>query len=161
MDIEIGQVISQLLAFLIMFWILKRYAWKPLTRFMEERRQLIQSEFDSIANQKNEIKEIIEDYKEKLADIDSRARLKNQEEIAKGSKIAQSIKDEAQKQAKAIIALAQEETERELIKAKQELKKYIVDLVIDTSQKVIQEKITDEGKQKELIEKILTQAKTK
>jgi F-type H+-transporting ATPase subunit b len=161
MDIELGQVLSQIIAFLIMFWILKKFAWKPMTQFMEDRRKLIQDEFNAIASQKDNIKEMMERYKEKVASIEEEARKKYQEEIARGNKAAQEITADAQIHAQKIIKNAKEEMEKELYLAKKDLKNYIVNLVMVTSEKFLQEKLSDEEKQKALIEKLITQTEMK
>ena len=43
--IDIRQVITQILGFLLMVWILRRYAWGPLMGMLEARREKIAGEF--------------------------------------------------------------------------------------------------------------------
>ncbi len=52
MNIEISQVITQIIGFLITVWLLKRFAWKPLLSMMDERRQKIKDEFQRIEDEK-------------------------------------------------------------------------------------------------------------
>lgn len=52
LDLDLGQIIVQIIGFLAMLWILKRYGWKPLLDLLDARRQKIQSEFDSIEEKK-------------------------------------------------------------------------------------------------------------
>ena len=39
MKLQIGQIITQIIAFLIMLWVLRRYAWGPLLGVMDKRRK--------------------------------------------------------------------------------------------------------------------------
>lgn len=150
MKIEIGQVISQIIAFLIMLWVLKRYAWKPLLGVMEERRNKIKSDFASIDKQKTELDELIQYYKEKLAEIDEEADAKINKAIKKGHEHAQTIHDEAQRQAKLIIAKAQVDLGKEVVKAKQQLKNELINMTLMATEKMLDENL-DREKQKKLI----------
>src|SRR5947199_59849 len=102
MNIELSQILSQIIAFLITLWILKKFAWKPLMGVMDERRNKIKSEFDYIENQKTEVKKLADEYEERLANADAKARIKIQEAIDEGRKISQEIQDESHNQAKEI-----------------------------------------------------------
>ncbi|MGZ3633771.1 MAG: F0F1 ATP synthase subunit B family protein, partial [Parachlamydiaceae bacterium] len=62
MKIQIGQVISQIIAFLLMLWILSRYAWKPILNTMEERRHKIQSDSDAIEDQRKQAEALLAEY---------------------------------------------------------------------------------------------------
>lgn len=54
MEVEVGQVVSQIIAFLILLAVLKRFAWGPLLQLLEEREERIRSEFDTIAKHKED-----------------------------------------------------------------------------------------------------------
>lgn len=150
MRVLIGQVITQILAFLFMLWVLKRYAWKPILKVMDDRRNRIQSEFDSIDEQKAEIDKIIADYKQKLSDIDAQANAKINEAIVKGRDLAHEIQKDAQKQAKTTIEKAQKDALNEIKKAKVQLKNEIVDMTLAATEKILKENL-NEKKQKDLV----------
>jgi len=67
-----------------------------------------------------------------------------------GHKMAQQIHEEALIQAKSILTKAQRDIANEMVKAKSELKKQIVNIVIQATQKLISEKM-DTEKDKKLI----------
>jgi len=161
MELQIELVISQIIAFLIVLWVMKRYAWKPLLTVMEDRRNKIQGEFDSIEEQKKEINRLKKEYKDKLANIDAEAKLKYQEELNKGKKAGQDVIAQAHKDAKEIIFKAQADAEAEVQKAKIQLKEDLVNLVMASTKKVIQKDLDDPKKQKALIEEFLEQGAAK
>jgi F-type H+-transporting ATPase subunit b len=149
-NLEISQILSQVIAFLITVWVLKRFAWKPLLGIMEERQKKIKSEFDLIDDQKEGIRRLEGEYNEKLANIDTKARIKIQEAVQEGHRIAQEIQDDAHNQARQILNKAQAEAEREIEKAKVQLKNDLVNIAIGATQKIIHEKL-DPEKDKKLI----------
>ena len=149
-DLDASKIIIQIIGFLVMLWIMKRYGWQPLLDVLEERRKKIQKEFDDIAAQKDEVKQMVLLYEEKLNDIEGIARKKIQEAIAEGRKISVEIQEEAQAIAKETGHKAKLEAQREMAKAKTELKNDLVNLVVDTTEKIIQEKL-DATSQKKLI----------
>ena len=150
MNLEISQILSQAVAFLITIWVLKRFAWKPLLGIMEERKKKIKSEFDEIKHQKEEVLKQAQEYNEKLAHIETRARIRIQEAVQEGIKIAQEIQNEAHNQARNILNKAQDEVEREVEKAKVQLKNNLVNIAMAAAQKIIREKL-DQEKDKKLI----------
>ncbi len=160
MDLEYKQIISQIIAFLIMLWILKRFAWKPLLQIMEERRQHIKAEFEAIDNQKLDIKKLQADYEATLKGIDAEARTRLQEGVNEGRKIAQEIQQAARVQSQEIIKKANDEIKQEVSKAKIQLKNQVVDLTMQATGKIIQ-KSMDQNNQKELVTEFLKDAEFK
>lgn len=150
MKIEIGQVIAQIISFLILLWILKRYAWKPLLQMMEERRHLIKSEFDEIERGKQKLLREEEEYNKKIHDIDLYAHKKVQESVEKGKLVAGEIQQKALGEAREIIQKAKEDSHNEVLKAKAQLKDELVNMTLAATQQVLRAEL-DQEKQKKLI----------
>ena len=87
MDLDIKEILIQIVAFLLMLWVLKKFGWKPLLNVMEERKKAIQSEFDAIAEARKETEMLAKSYQDKLSTIDAEGRLKIQEAVRQGQKI--------------------------------------------------------------------------
>lgn len=160
MNLELEQVLTQIVAFLIMLWVLKRFAWKPVFNLMEKRRLLIQSKFDSIEHQKQELKQLANTYQEKLNNIDAEAKRRMQEAIAQGQEIAQKIEQDAHSRVSALWHKAEEEIKHELVQAKEQLKEDMVKLSLAATQKILQQSINQQ-EQKKLIEEFINQAELK
>lgn len=141
MELDIRQILTQIVAFLIMIWVLTRYAWKPLLNILDERREKIQAEFDSIATQQDEVKKLKEEYEEKLHDIDTEARRRIQEAVNESRAIAREIHEGAQNEAKALVDRAKMEMASEIDNAKDDLRKEMVGLVVDVTEKILQQKL--------------------
>lgn len=151
MHIQIGQVVTQIISFLIMYFLLKRYAWKPFFTVLDERNYKIRNEFETIEQQKKQFEALQEEFHNHLKKSDIDMRNKVMEAIKEGQEIAKEIKNEAQQQAKEIIKKAHTEMEQELVKLKAQLKDDIVQMTIAASEKLIQANLNDK-KQKELVE---------
>lgn len=150
MGLEIGQIVTQIIGFLIAVFLLKKFAWKPLLSILEERRLKIKSEFDNIDKEKKKVEDLLSDYQTKLKEIDSLARVKIQEAAREGQKMANEIKENARKESKDILTKAREEIQRDVDKAKVQLKNDLVNMTMRVAEKLIRERL-DEEKDKKLI----------
>jgi F-type H+-transporting ATPase subunit b len=144
MNLELGQVITQIIGFLLALFILKRFAWKPLLGILEERRSKIKSEYDKIDEEKNIVKGLSSDYEAKLKDIEGLARQKILEASKEGQQMSNQIKENARKDALEIMSRSKEDIQRELEKAKVQLKNELVDLSLRAAEKIIREKLDAE-----------------
>ena len=156
MELAIEQVLTQIVAFLILYWVLKRFAWKPLLKLMDERKELIASDFESIKNGKKEIQAIKDNYKGKLKDLEEEGKAKIREAAKEGHRLAEEIAAQARLDAQEILNKAKFEMEKEIRDAKNHLKDQMVGISMSLAKKVIQEEL-DLNKHKELIKEALQQ----
>ncbi len=150
MGLEFGQIVTQIIGFLLVLWLLKRFAWKPLLSMLDQRRSRIKSEFADIEDRKGEMGKLVREYEAKLKEIESLTRVKLQEAAKEGQQMAAEIKENARKEASAMISRAKEELQREVDKAKVELKDEIITMTLRATERMIAEKL-DEEKHKGLI----------
>ena len=147
---ELPQLITHAVGFLITFWVLKKYAWIPLLKLMEDRRNKIEQEFKDIELENEKAAQLTAEYEAKLKDIDSERRARLVEAVNEGKKIAKEIEAEARVDALATSEKAQAELERDVAKAKVQLKDDMVNMTITAAEKIINEKL-DDAKHRELI----------
>jgi len=150
MNLEFGQIITQIIGFLIALFILKKFAWRPLLGILEERRSRIKSEFEKLDQEKNTLKVLSSEYEDKLKDIEGLARQKILEAAKEGQQMANQVKENARKEALEIMSRSREEIQREVEKAKVQLKNDVVNLSLQAAEKIIQEKL-DKEKDRKLI----------
>ncbi|SYZ72377.1 ATP synthase subunit b [Candidatus Zixiibacteriota bacterium] len=154
MNIEISQVITQIIGFLITVWLLKRFAWKPLLSMMDERRQKIVDEFQNIDEEKARAAALKAEYEDKLKNIEGERRQKIAEAVTEADKVASEIKAHAQEEAHGIVTRTAEQVERDIAKAKVQLKEEMIGITLAAAEKVLQEKL-DEKKERQLIDKFI------
>lgn len=156
MRIQIGQVISQIIAFLLMLWILSRYAWKPILKTMEERRNKIQSDSDAIQDQREQAEALLAEYRTKLGEIDTTAQTKFREVVDAAKVESQKIQDEAHQHARSILAKAQSDMRKEVQLARVQMKNELVGISLAATEKILKGEV-DKEKQKKLLSDIIKQ----
>ena len=155
MNLVWQQVLTQIVGFLIVLWVLKRFAWKPILTLLEERRQKIKSEFEAAAQKKEEANQLLSSYEAKLKEIDAAARTKITEAVAEAQKIAAEIKEEARKEGRELVVRSQAEIAREIAKAKVQLKEDMVAISLTATEKIISQKLDEQGHRR-LVEEYLS-----
>lgn len=146
--VDVPQVLTQILGFLLMVWILRRYAWGPLLNMLEARREKIAGEFKEADRLKGEAVELKARYDQELKGIEAQARQRITEAVAEGQRVAGEIKAQAQKDAAARLENAADEIMREREKAKEVLKQQVIGLSLRTAEKILRQKLDDPAQRK-------------
>jgi F-type H+-transporting ATPase subunit b len=154
MNVELAQVITHIIGFLVTVWLLKKFAWKPLLSMMDERRQKIKDEFQKIDDDRGEAEKLKTGYEEKLKNIEAERRQKIAEGVNEANKLASDIKIAAQEEASGIISRTKEQLNRDIAAAKVQLKEEMVSITLSAAEKILHEKL-DEKKERELIGKFI------
>jgi F-type H+-transporting ATPase subunit b len=146
--IDVRQVATQILGFLILLWGLRKWAWGPVMNGLEARRQKIAGEFKKAEQLQTDADASKARYEAELRGIEARARQRIQEGVAEGQKLAAEIKAQAQHDAQVRLDRAQEDIEREREKAKELVKEQIVTLSMRTAEKILRAKLDDPAQRK-------------
>lgn len=141
MHLDFAQVVTQIFAFLIVFYVMRKYGWAPLLAVLDERKESIRAQYEEIERQKADLVAMQHDYKQKLATIDAEGRAKIQEIVKEGRKIAQDIQDAAKHEAKLILQKTKDEADREVREAKNRLKNEMVLVAVKAAEKILEESI--------------------
>lgn len=147
-------LIAQIVNFLILLFVLKRFAYQPILKILNERKNKIEKGLEDAENSRKKLIEIIQKEKDilKKAREEAQMIIIKAEETAKRTEI--EIISEAKMQAEKIIIEAKEKIEEEKKKMIIEAKKEVANLVFLAVEKVIAEKMNN-SKDKEMIEKLL------
>lgn len=142
---------------LILYLILKRFFFEKIREFMLDRQAKISEAFENAERVNLQADEKLSDYKKQIANIEAEGR-----EIIKNAKIraeaqAKEITDGANKKANEMILQAQNEIEREKLRAVNDMREEIAGLAIYAAEKII-EKQLDRAGQEEIIQGIIEQA---
>ena len=144
----LAQFGTNILAFLLLLAILKKFAWGALLKLIDERRAKIDSEFTSIEQAKEEIAKLKVEYQEHLNKIEEEARVKIQQAVQEGRRIAMEIEEDARNHSRETLEKTKETVALEIAKARTELKEQVVDLAIQVSHKVFQQNLDEETDRK-------------
>jgi F-type H+-transporting ATPase subunit b len=160
MELEATLIVSQILAFLIMLWVLRRFAWRPLLKILQARREKIQAEFLDLEEQKQETAQLAEAYQARLNQVEEEARKKIGEAVEAGRQMAQKILEEAHTHARELLQKMRKEIDLEIKKAQAELKNQVVHMVVQVTQKMLETKL-DSEKDMQMIETFIEKAQIK
>lgn len=155
---KMAEFIPALIAFLIIWVVLAKFAWPQILSMMDERGKRIQESLDeaettkkkAIASRK-EYDELVTDARRKSADIVLEARKDAESERAR-------IIEAAHKEAEEIIAKAHTTVEDERKSIYAGAASSIADLSVAVATKIVGEALEDEAEQKKLIERYIQEA---
>lgn len=155
-DNMIGAVLTTVIVFLFVIWILKEYAFDPVLSIIDERRDKIAGDLKKAEDLQQQAAAEKAELDERLRTIENVAREKMQELIAEGKVIAKSIQEKAHQEAEVMKEKARKSIQAETEKARVELKHEIIKLTLMATERIIHEKLDDE-KHQSLINNFLSE----
>ena len=152
---EIGLVFWTLVTFLVLLFVLSKFAWKPIINAMNAREDGIKSDLDNARTQRDEAERLLEDHRGLL----NQARRERAEAVEAGRRDAERLKaeilEEARKQREQLIAQAETQIQAGLRQARAELKGEAADLAIKAAGRLMGKNL-DDATQRRLVEDYLT-----
>jgi F-type H+-transporting ATPase subunit b len=145
--------------FIVFFFLLKKFAWKPILGAVKSREDLINNALLSAENAKKEMLNL-QSSNEKLvaeARAERDAMMKEAREIKE--KMINDAKSEAQTQGEKMIAQAKAAIESEKNAAMAELKNQVSTLSLEIAEKVLRDELSNKESQTKLVEKMLGDVK--
>jgi F-type H+-transporting ATPase subunit b len=140
--------ISQLIAFIVVALVLKKFAYKPVLDMLDQRRERIAQAEANAEKIQAELAETQAERDKVLAEANQKAQemIHDAKEAAK--QVGEAEGQKAVKQAEEIIRKAREATEADRDQMMSELKAEIGRLVVETTSKVSGKVLTDEDQQR-------------
>ncbi len=153
-----GLIIWQTIIFVILFFLLAKYAWKPILNSLRIREGSIQSALDAAEKAKEEMAKLQADNKKMMdeARVERDVILKEAREVA--NSIKEEAKEDAAKQAEKMIADAKAAINTEKQAALSDVKNQVAGLVLEVTENILREKLQDDKAQTVLIEKYVKDA---
>ena len=145
-------LIAQIVNFLVLLFVLYKFAYGPVLAMLDKRQKKIEKGLKDADEAHKKLAESEEKQKEILRKARTEAKDIVEKAHIQAEKSKSEIAGEAKKQSEKIIANAKDQIEQEKNKMITEVKSEIGSLVVAATEKIIGEKI-DEKKDKELIEK--------
>lgn len=146
--------IIQLTTFVLAFLVLKKWAFKPIMKVLDERRRLIEGGVTLGEEMKKERATLEQKVAEQLADARHQADgiLATAQDNAR--EVVREAEDKAKTKADGILVDAKSRIEQETARARQHLQKEMVTLVSEATEAIIGEKV-DAKKDASLVERAL------
>ena len=152
---DIGLLFWMLFSFLIVFFLLKKFAWKPILNMLHEREDSIEQALKAADKAKEDMQKLQADN-ERILD---EARAEREKIFREAQEIKEKIVGEAREQAKKekdkILNDAKTSIEAEKNQAIREIRDTVAELSVQIAEKLLRNELSNDQKQKALIEQMI------
>ena len=158
-DFSFGLFIWQIVIFVGLIFLLKKFAWKPILDAVNDREEGIKNALLSAENARKEMQNLQADNQRILqeARLERDTMMKEAREIKE--KMIKDSKTEAQAQGLKMIEQAKAAIESEKNAAMAELKAQVSNLSISIAEKLLKDELSNKETQTKLVEKMLGDVK--
>ncbi len=155
-----GLFIWTILTFLVLLWLLAKFAWRPLLQALEARQELIRKSLEEAQQARRELERVSQES----AQILKESRVQAETIIAQSRSDAERLREEMRQKAKGesdtIVRNAERQIQLETGRALQQIRHEAADLSVMIASKLIQRNLSKEDNDR-LIEDALTQMDTR
>lgn len=149
-----GLMIWTLIAFAITFFVLKKFAFGPIQKTIETRRDRIREAIDEADKARTEARELLEQNRAILA----QARSESADILAEARKVADAqlarVKDEAEVERQRRLEDTRKQIDAETARAIDQIRGEVADLTLEATQRVVG-KVLDSADQRRLIDEAI------
>src|SRR4051812_22042945 len=155
----IGLVFWMLLGFGIIFLILKKFAFPAILKALKDREESIQNALDSAKRAKEEVQSLKAENERILQEARNERDVMLKEARETKDMIVNEARTKAQSEADRMITIARETIQNEKLAAIAELKNQVATLSIEIAEKMIRQQLSNDDKQKALVNDLLKDVK--
>jgi F-type H+-transporting ATPase subunit b len=154
LEINPGLIIWTIITFILLVFVLKKLAWKPLTDALQKREDHIRNSIEQAEKANQEAEQLLSENREKLSRFEENGKRILNEHRAMGEKLKSEMLDKANQQYRKMMDQAKQEIDRDKEKALVQLRGEIVGLAIQAAGKILDETL-DENKHRKIIDSYL------
>jgi len=154
-EFSFGLFFWQLLIFIFLVLLLKKFAWKPILDAVNERESSIKDAMSEADKARNEMAAIQESNQKVLKEARAEREVLLKDARNTGAEIVAQAKTDAKTEANKIISQAQEAIQNEKRAAVSELKNQVAQISLEIAEKVIDTELANKDKQAQLVDKLL------
>ena len=151
-----GLYIWTIATFLILLWLLAKFAWRPLLAALEQRQETIRKSLDDAQQAKQDLERLNAESRKILAEARVQAESILSQTRTDASRLRDELKQKAQSEAAGVIKNAERQIEMETARAIQQIRNEAVDISIAIASKVLERNVTREDNER-LIEETFKQ----
>lgn len=152
---DFGLLVWQLLTFLLVLFVLSKFAWKPIISGLKEREEGIEKALSEAKRAKEEMAKLTSDNANLLAEARRERDKMLQEAQHMANNIIQDAKDRSGKEAHKMIEDARTEIETAKEAALADLKNYLASTSLDIAEKVVKRNLSGDAAQQQLVKELL------
>jgi F-type H+-transporting ATPase subunit b len=158
LGINIGSLIAQLVAFIILLLVLQRFAYPVLTKTLDERQAKIREGVENAEKASQSLR----DAEKRVEALMNDARAESQRVLTTATRAAERLKadieQQAQQRGREIEQQASKRIEQQISQAKAELRAHVADLSIAAAERVIGQSL-DSATNRRLVDEFVSQSR--
>ena len=136
-------LITQIVGFLILLFLLNRFMFKPIFGILDQRQADIKATYDQLEADRARMEETRRQYEQRLANIEAEVREKIQAAVQEAQALRDNLVADARQQAETIVSQGRNDSERERQAAFLEMRGQIVAIAMAAASKVVGENLND------------------
>lgn len=156
---EIGLVFWTTVSFLILFFLLAKFAWKPIMSAIDDRERSIEDALLKAEAAKDEMARLTNENEALLKETRAERDLILLEAKKLKDQIIHEAKDSAQKEGARQIELARIEINNQKNIAMADVKNQVASLSLEIAEKILRKQFEDQSKQDDLVADLLKEVK--
>lgn len=158
---EPGLVVWTLVSFLILLFLLRKFAWKPILGAVTERERSIEQALSQAEAAKEEMARLTNENDQLLKEARAERDQILREARQMKEQIVSEAKDAAQAEGSKIIERARLEIDNQKAIAMADVKNQVAALSLEIAEKILRKQFEDQQKQDQLVADLLKEVKLK
>jgi F-type H+-transporting ATPase subunit b len=152
-----GTFIVELLAFVVIVWLLAKYVIPPINRAMTTRQEAIRQQFADLDRAKEEANEAKDEFESQIADARKEAAKIREDAREQGAAIIAEMREQAQAEASRIVEHGKTQIEAERQQAVASLRAEVGSLATGLAGRIVGESLDDEARQSRVVDRFLSE----
>ena len=139
-----GLMIWTILFFLIVFFVLKRYAFGAIQRLIDERREQIRRAIEEADNARDEARRLLEEHRQLIGQARGEAEQILAEARRTRESMEQRMREETEHERQRRIEETKKEIRAETVRALESIRSEVADLTLEATSRIVGEKLDAE-----------------
>ena len=157
---DFGVLVLTVCNFLLLVFLLKKFAWGPIIGALEKRETQIESDKQTAANARQQAEQLKQELDDRLAQISSEAAQKMAAAVKAGEAQKEQLLAQAKEQSERLLQQATAQIQAEKAKALADVRGEIVSISLLAASRVVEQNLKDENADK-IVAQVLQEVQQK
>lgn len=156
LSVDGGLAFWTVITFLLLLFILGKFAWKPILGALNQREEAIRDSLEQAEKAKEDAQKILDENQASLAKAEEESKKIIEQSRSYAENLKEQMLKESKEQAKKIVEDASAEIERKQNAAFNELKNQVSIIAVDAAEKILRENL-DAEKNKKIVDQYINE----
>ncbi|MBX3101257.1 MAG: F0F1 ATP synthase subunit B [Bacteroidetes bacterium] len=144
-----------LVVFLTLFFLLKKFAWKPILKAIKDRETSIEEKLNAAQAAEAKMQQLTADNEKLLQEARAEREVILREANNAKDRIVAEAREQAKREADKLVAGAQQQIALAQSAAAEELRKLSANLALEIAEKVLRQEFADKARQQQYVDSLL------